>query len=141
MYEHPIATWKERLKPEYHGVKDLAMEAMQSEIGGLRAALVQCVQHSVKQANELQDENNGLQAKLAERSAEYLAAHTTHDKGYQAGREDSKGNEEDLMLVLSESLYALEYGVDMTKPEGMSGCNCPSCTVIPKIRKLLGENQ
>jgi hypothetical protein len=39
--------------------------------------------------------------------------------------------------LLSEALYALEYGVDMTKPEGMSWCDCPSCTVIPKIRKLM----
>lgn len=46
-----------------------------------------------------------------------------------------------LKLLLSEAFYALEYSVDMTKPRSMFGCDCPSCTVIPKLRKLLGENQ
>ena len=31
-----------------------------------------------------------LEKKLAERSAEYLAAHITYDKGYQAGRQDAE---------------------------------------------------
>ena len=30
-----------------------------------------------------------LEKKLAERSAEYLAAHITYDKGYRAGRQDA----------------------------------------------------
>jgi hypothetical protein len=46
-----------------------------------------------------------------------------------------------LKELLSESLYALEYGLDMTKPDDMSGCDCPMCVVSRKIRKLLGENQ
>lgn len=43
--------------------------------------------------------------------------------------------------LLSEALYALEYGLDMTKPDDMSGCDCPMCVVSRKIRKLIGENQ
>ena len=31
-----------------------------------------------------------LEKKLAERSAEYLAAHITYDKGYRAGRQDAE---------------------------------------------------
>jgi len=34
-----------------------------------------------------------LEKKLAERSAEHLAAHITYDKGYQAGRDDTKDAE------------------------------------------------
>lgn len=48
-----------------------------------------------------------------------------------------KAERDAALELLSEALYALEYGVDMTKPEGMSWCDCPSCTVIPKIRKLM----
>ena len=33
-----------------------------------------------------------LEKRLAERSAEYLAAHITYDKGYQAGRQDAEDN-------------------------------------------------
>lgn len=36
------------------------------------------------------DVNADLRAKIAERSAEHLAAHITYDKGYQAGRDDAE---------------------------------------------------
>lgn len=42
---------------------------------------------------------------------------------------------EKLEALLSDALYALEYASDMTKPEGLSGCDCPICTVIGKIEK------
>ena len=41
--------------------------------------------------------------------------------------------------LLTEALYALQYAADMTKPEDMSGCSCPICTVIPKIEVALVE--
>jgi hypothetical protein len=48
-----------------------------------------------KRAQALQDVNADLRAKLAERSAEHLAAHITYDKGYQAGRDDTKDAEDE----------------------------------------------
>jgi hypothetical protein len=41
------------------------------------------------------DVNADLRAKLAERAAEHLAAHITYDKGYQAGRDDTKDAEDE----------------------------------------------
>jgi len=38
--------------------------------------------------------------------------------------------------LLEKALYALEYASDMTKPEDMSGCNCPICTVIGEIEAM-----
>lgn len=41
--------------------------------------------------------------------------------------------------LLRECLYALDYASDMTKPEGLSGCDCPICTSIANIKTELGE--
>jgi len=41
-----------------------------------------------------------------------------------------------LAALLDKSLYALEYASDMTKPEGLSGCDCPICTVIGEIEAM-----
>jgi hypothetical protein len=41
-----------------------------------------------------------------------------------------------LTALLDKSLYALEYASDMTKPEGLSGCDCPICTVIGEIEAM-----
>lgn len=49
------------------------------------------------------DVNTDLRAKLAERSAEYLAAHITYDKGYQAGRQDAEDAKYDEDEVLAET--------------------------------------
>ena len=38
--------------------------------------------------------------------------------------------------ALELALYALEYASDLTKPEGMSGCDCPVCTAIPVLEGL-----
>jgi hypothetical protein len=38
--------------------------------------------------------------------------------------------------LLEKALYALEYASDMTKPEGLSGCDCPVCTVIGEIEAM-----
>ena len=43
-----------------------------------------------------------LEKRLAERSAEYLAAHITYDKGYQAGRQDAEDAKYDEDEVLAE---------------------------------------
>lgn len=42
-------------------------------------------------------------------------------------------------VLLEEMLYALNYASDMTKPEGLSGCECPICTMIPSIEKALEQ--
>jgi len=44
-----------------------------------------------------------------------------------------------LRELLNDAVYALEYAADMTKPEGLSGCDCPICVTIPKLRAALGE--
>jgi len=38
--------------------------------------------------------------------------------------------------LLEKALYALEYASDMTKPEDMSGCDCPICNVIGEIEAM-----
>ena len=41
--------------------------------------------------------------------------------------------------LLEEVLYALEYSNDINKPDGLAGCNCPVCNVIPKVVAKLKE--
>lgn len=43
-----------------------------------------------------------LEKKLAERSAEYLAAHITHDKGYQEGRQDAEDAHKEVVEPMDE---------------------------------------
>ena len=57
------------------------------------------VTHSQEQAAKIEQ----LEKKLAERSAEYLAAHITYDKGYQAGRQDAEDAKYDEDEVLAET--------------------------------------
>ena len=51
----------------------------------------------------LQDRIDALEKKLAERSAEHLAAHITYDRGYQAGRQDAEDAKYDEDEVLAET--------------------------------------
>ena len=44
---------------------------------------------------------------------------------------------EKLLAVLEEAEYALDYASDMTKPEGLSGCDCPICTASIRIGEAL----
>ena len=44
---------------------------------------------------------------------------------------------EKLLAVLEEAEYALDYAADMTKPEGLSGCDCPICTASIQIGEVL----
>ena len=44
---------------------------------------------------------------------------------------------EKLLAVLEEAEYALDYATDMTKPEGLSGCDCPICTASIRIGEVL----
>ena len=44
---------------------------------------------------------------------------------------------EKLLAVLEEAEYALDYAADMTKPEGLSGCDCPICTASIRIGEAL----
>ena len=43
--------------------------------------------------------------------------------------------------LLREALYALEYAIDMTKPEDLQGCGCPICTNIAALRERLGDEK
>jgi hypothetical protein len=42
-----------------------------------------------------------------------------------------------LTALIDKALYALEYASDMTKPEDMSGCECPICTAIDDLKEAL----
>ena len=44
---------------------------------------------------------------------------------------------EKLRAVLEEAEYALDYASDMTKPEGLSGCDCPICIASIRIGEVL----
>jgi predicted transcriptional regulator len=57
-------------------------------------------------------------------------------------REDNKRLDAEcakLRKLLEDCQYALEYSADMTKPEGLSGCDCPICTTTIALHKELGE--
>ena len=41
--------------------------------------------------------------------------------------------------LMQQALYALEYASDMTKPENMSGCECPICVTITALRGRLAQ--
>jgi len=43
--------------------------------------------------------------------------------------------------ALRLALEALEYAADMTKPDNLSGCECPICAAIPKIKEALAAPQ
>jgi hypothetical protein len=44
-----------------------------------------------------------------------------------------------LTTLIDKALYALEYASDMTKPEGLGGCDCPICTTIFQINETKGK--
>ena len=46
---------------------------------------------------------------------------------------------DELVKVLREAEYALDYASDITKPDGLSGCDCPICTVSIKVRAAIRE--
>lgn len=48
-----------------------------------------------------------------------------------------KDQRDELLAVLEEAEYALDYAADMTKPEGLSGCDCPICTASIRIGEVL----
>ena len=48
-----------------------------------------------------------------------------------------KEQRDELLAVLEEAEYALDYASDMTKPEGLSGCDCPICTASIRIGEVL----
>lgn len=59
---------------------------------------------------------------MAEAAAELRRLHAENEK---------------LLAVLEEAEYALDYASDMTKPEGLSGCDCPICTASIRIGEVL----
>ena len=60
-----------------------------------KAVLVKEMQRMAKRIEE-------LEKKVEERSVEHLAAHLTHDKGYQAGRQDAADQAMTIALMKSE---------------------------------------
>ena len=70
----------------------------------------------VAQSQEQAAKIEQLEKKLAERSAEYLAAHITHDKGYQEGRQDAEDAHKEFVEPPPEweSIKNIldEYGLD-----------------------------
>lgn len=42
-----------------------------------------------------------------------------------------------LLTLLEDVEYALDYAADMTKPEGLSGCDCPICLTSIKVSAAL----
>jgi hypothetical protein len=58
---------------------------------------------AMKLANEQwTQECRRLEKKLAERSAEYLAAHITYDKGYEEGRKDAEDAHKEFIEPMTE---------------------------------------
>jgi hypothetical protein len=41
--------------------------------------------------------------------------------------------------LLQQALDALEYAADITKPEGLHGCECLICKAIPALRERLAQ--
>lgn len=52
---------------------------------------------------------------------------------------DHKERGDVLLEALKEAEYALGYAADMTKPEGLSGCDCPICSVSVKVRAAIAK--
>lgn len=63
------------------------------------------------------------------------------EREHAAAREIEKLRAENARLrkLLEDCQYALEYAADMTKPEGLSGCDCPICTTTIALHKELEE--
>ena len=43
-----------------------------------------------------------------------------------------------LDAMLDKARYALDYASDMTKPDGLGGCDCPICTVLREMDEMKG---
>ena len=72
---------------------------------------------------------------------------TDYEGGKQEARDAAhaeidalKAERDALQPLLAAALYALEYASDMTKPDGLSGCECPICTVAPMLEKALRKD-
>ena len=64
--------------------------------------------------------------------------HLTRENAEQIGEIVAlKEQRDELLAVLEEAEYALDYASDMTKPEGLSGCDCPICTASIRIGEVL----
>ena len=64
--------------------------------------------------------------------------HLTRENAEQIGEIVALNEQRDeLLAVLEEAEYALDYASDMTKPEGLSGCDCPICTASIRIGEVL----
>ena len=73
------------------------------------------------------------------RLAAILDHHAPHRSEREAAAELRRlhAESEKLLAVLEEAEYALDYASDMTKPEGLSGCDCPICTASIRIGEVL----
>jgi hypothetical protein len=108
--------------------------------------LIGCVQHDCAVCTETKAtierlELEALAATLRiENDALALTAMTANRDEYQREADGMaakhKVERDALAALLDKSLYALEYASDMTKPEGLSGCDCPICNVIGEIEAM-----
>jgi len=142
-------------------------QAMQSEIdelrqenARLRAANIDCVDHfdALKadyglRTKELETERIRLAAcgvvalsntaesavKASEMHPDYRSASLGDVERAVDAEMTLREENERLRKLLEDCQYALEYAADMTKPEGLSGCDCPICTTTLALHKELGE--
>ena len=68
------------------------------------------------------------------RTCEHLLRQTCEQIGEIVALKEQR---DELLAVLEEAEYALDYASDMTKPEGLSGCDCPICTASIRIGEVL----
>ena len=94
---------------------------------------------SFKERDKLLTTNAGLvRDKESDRLA-YLAMRNDRDAYQQAADTQAmahKVERDGLTTLIDKALYALEYASDMTKPEGLGGCDCPTCTTIFQINEM-----
>lgn len=84
---------------------------------------------------------------LSKAATELRRLHEAHDWQYKMAGERLRRIEklermnQELLEALKEAEYALDYASDMTKPEGLSGCDCPICSVSVKVRAAIAKAQ
>jgi hypothetical protein len=59
---------------------------------------------------------------------------TDYERGYFQGKADS-------IKLMQQSLDALEYASDQTKPKNLHGCDCLICTTILALSEKLKEQK
>jgi len=73
------------------------------------------------------------------RLAEFIEGrpHRSGDAAIAAELRRLHAENQKLLTLLEDVEYALDYAADMTKPEGLSGCDCPICLTSIKVSAAL----